>query len=68
MILDPQQAANQALRIAKQRSVVTIDGDVLPLEADTICLHGDNPNSEEIAWAVRKALDEAAIEVRALGR
>jgi len=68
VILDPEQAARQALRIAKERSVITLDGAELALEADTICLHGDNPNSEEIAWAVRKALDEAAIEVRALGR
>jgi UPF0271 protein len=68
VILDPQRAAIQAVRIARERSVRTFEGGVLPLEADTICLHGDNPNAEEIAWAVRKALDEVAIEVRALGR
>ena len=36
----------------------------IELRADTICLHGDNPNSEEIAWAVRQALDEAGVEAR----
>ena len=68
LILDPHKAAAQALMIARERKVVAVDGQPIPLEADTLCLHGDNPSAEENAWAVRKALDEAGVEVRPLGR
>ena len=68
LILDPHKAAAQALMIARDRKVVAVDGKAIPLEADTLCLHGDNPSAEENAWAVRKALDESGVEVRPLGR
>ena len=67
LIMDPHKAAAQAVKIAKERRVVAVDGREIPLEADTLCLHGDNPAAEENAWAVRKALDEAGVEVRPLG-
>jgi len=68
LILDPQKAAAQAVSIARDGRVLAVDGREVELRADTICLHGDNPNSEEIAWAVRQALDEAGVEVRPLSR
>jgi UPF0271 protein len=68
LILDPQKAAAQAVKIAKERKVVAIDGSEVELKADTLCLHGDNPSAEDNAWAVRKALDEAGVEVKPLGR
>ena len=67
LILDPHKAAAQALMIARERKVVAVDGKPIPLEADTLCLHGDNPSAEENAWAVHKALDESGVEVRPLG-
>jgi UPF0271 protein len=68
LIMDPHKAAAQAVKIAKERRVVAVDGREVELEADTLCLHGDNPAAEENAWAVRKALDEAGVEVRPLDR
>jgi UPF0271 protein len=68
VILDPQRAAAQAVRIVTRGQVETADGREIPLRADTLCLHGDNPNAEEIAWAVRQALGAAGVEVRALDR
>jgi len=68
LILDPQKAAAQAVKIARDRKVTAVDGREIALEADTLCLHGDNPSAEDNAWAVRKALDESGVEVRPLGR
>lgn len=68
VILDPQAAASQALRIVTERRVIAADGQALTLAADTICLHGDNPNAEEIAWAVRQALEQAGVEVAPFAR
>lgn len=68
LILDPQKAAEQAVSIAVDRCVLAFDGSRVEIQADTLCLHGDNPSAEENAWAVRQALDKAGVEVRSLGR
>jgi UPF0271 protein len=64
---DPERAAAQAVQIARDRSVTAADGTRIALEADTICLHGDNPNAVAIARAVRRALEGAGVAVQSLG-
>jgi 5-oxoprolinase (ATP-hydrolysing) subunit A len=68
VITEPEEAAVQALRIARDGVVPSAGGATVALRADTLCLHGDNPHALAIARAVRRALDAAGIEVRALGR
>src|SRR5882672_1793623 len=68
VITDLEAAAAQAVRIARDGAVTARSGAAVLLRADTLCLHGDNPNAIAIARAVRRALDAAGIEVRALGR
>ena len=62
----PERAAEQAVRIAEGRGVLTREGTIVRVEAETICIHGDTPGAERIAEAVRKELVEAGIEVGAL--
>jgi UPF0271 protein len=60
----PERAAAQALSLAREQSVETASGVVLPVPAKTICLHGDSPGAVEIAKAVRARLESAGIEIR----
>jgi UPF0271 protein len=62
---DPAEASGQALRLAFEGVVRTIDGGELRVAADTLCIHGDGPRVIEIATAVRAALAAAGIDVRA---
>jgi 5-oxoprolinase (ATP-hydrolysing) subunit A len=64
---DPELAAQQALGIVRDRKIKTADGSWIALEAETICIHGDNPPAPRIAAAVRRELASAGIEVRRLG-
>jgi UPF0271 protein len=68
VITDPEAAAAQAVRIARDGTVTSASGTAVLLRADTLCLHGDNPHALAIARAVRRALDVVGIEVLALGR
>jgi UPF0271 protein len=68
VIGDPAAAAAAALRLARDRTVVAIDGRELAVEADTLCLHGDNPRALDVARAVREALSGAGLSVQALAR
>ena len=43
------------------------DGTVIPLEFDTICVHGDTPGAADLAVRIRAALVTAGIDVRPPG-
>jgi len=66
VITDPARAAAQAVRIARDGVVEVPGGATVPVHAETLCVHGDNPAAVLNARAVRRALEEAGIEVRAL--
>jgi UPF0271 protein len=63
----PEKAAEQAVRIAEGRGVLTREGTAVVMEAETICIHGDTPGAERIAETVRQALVRAAVELGPLG-
>ncbi|MFB8344611.1 LamB/YcsF family protein [Brucella cytisi] len=48
--------ADQAFRLATGQGVVTIDGTIVPMAVQTICLHGDSRSAVETAKAVRQRL------------
>lgn len=57
LLTDPALAARQARALAEGHPVVTRQGGILRLAADTVCLHGDTPNALNIARAVHAALN-----------
>ena len=66
LILDPAEAAAQAVRIAQRGSVIACNGAEIPITAQTICIHGDTPNAPQIAAAAAASLREAGVTPRAL--
>jgi UPF0271 protein len=66
VITDPEKAAKQAVSIATSRWVTAHDGSRVSLDAETLCLHGDNPAAVENARAVRGALVKEGVEIRGL--
>ena len=61
-----EQAAAQALSLARDGFAIAVDGTRVLLAVETICLHGDTPGAAANAAAVRRALEEAGFELRAL--
>lgn len=51
VIADPEEAAEQVARLLRDHVVKAWDGTVIPLHADTICIHSDSPGA--VATAVR---------------
>jgi UPF0271 protein len=66
LITDPAQAAAQAVRMAVEGKVRTLDGVEVDIDVQTICCHGDTPGAERIVRAVREALERAGCQVRPL--
>ncbi|MBE02215.1 5-oxoprolinase subunit PxpA [Marinobacter lutaoensis] len=53
---DPALIVRQASDLAAGRPIRTITGNWLTLEADTLCVHGDNAESVAAVEAIRQAL------------
>jgi len=64
-VLDPAAAAEQALRIARSRSVGTAGGGVIDLDVRSLCLHSDTPGAPGLAATLRERLLRAGVELRA---
>src|SRR5215211_3939706 len=60
---DPEEVARRAVRLATRDEVGTVAGNTLPLAVQSICIHGDAPNSGEVARRVRQRLEEAGIGI-----
>ena len=67
VIHDAAIVVTRAVRMVQDRTVVAIDGTIVPLDADTICVHGDTPGSDELAAKVRAGLEAAGVSVEAIG-
>ncbi|WBB73582.1 LamB/YcsF family protein [Micromonospora sp. WMMD1128] len=61
LVTDPDQVAAQAVRMAVERTVVAVDGSVVPCPVESICLHGDTPGAVRSAELVRAALVDAGV-------
>ena len=65
MIEDAQAAVKQALAMIEEGVVISLSGKRVPVAADTLCLHGDQPGAPAFAAALRKAFKEKGIAVAA---
>lgn len=64
LIQDPREALAQAMEIITDGFVTAVDGSRVPVQADTLCVHGDTPEALLFAQTLRAAFLEAGIEVR----
>jgi UPF0271 protein len=66
VITNPESAAQQCLAIVLQSSVKSVSGGEIHITAETLCVHGDNPNVLGILECVRERLAAHQIQVRPL--
>ncbi len=65
LIRDPKEAARRAVQMVLEGEIEALDGGRVKVEAETLCVHGDNPEAVAIARAVREALIEHGVEIKA---
>ena len=63
---DPAEAAARILDLLRAGAVETVAGTRLALRADTVCVHGDNPQAVAFARTLVDALRAAGVELRSL--
>ncbi|WP_024819204.1 LamB/YcsF family protein [Arthrobacter sp. 31Y] len=62
---DADAVVAQAVRLATRKEVLAIDGTVVPVQADSLCIHGDTPGAVNMAAAVREGLEKAGVQIEA---
>ncbi|MDO4426893.1 MAG: 5-oxoprolinase subunit PxpA [Moraxella sp.] len=63
LITDEAQAVAQVLRMVKNKEVVAVDGSVISLAVDSICLHGDGEHALAFAKKIKEVLMENGIAI-----
>ncbi|MDO8995819.1 MAG: 5-oxoprolinase subunit PxpA [Sediminibacterium sp.] len=56
MIHTTENALAQVLKMIEHKTVIATDGSVVPLEAETICIHGDGDHAVSFATSIYTAM------------
>ncbi|GEO15538.1 LamB/YcsF family protein [Microvirga aerophila] len=64
---DAAEAAERVLRALQDKAVTTTSGRRIPVQIDTICVHGDEPSAVEMARTVRAKLEANGFTVAPFG-
>ena len=67
VIHDIEEVVDRSLRMVTEGKAVAVSGEVIDVEADSLCLHGDTPGAVDMARALKKALFAEGIKVTPLG-
>jgi 5-oxoprolinase (ATP-hydrolysing) subunit A len=65
LLHDPVEAVPRVIRMLREGKVRSIDGVDVDVRAETICLHGDNPEAVDFARELRSRLEKEGVTIRA---
>lgn len=65
LITDPNEALGRLRRLLRDREIVAIDGTLIEVKAESICIHGDTPGAVVLARRVRGAIDSDRVKIAA---
>ena len=68
LIEDAGKVIQQVLQMIKEGTVTAISGKIIPIVAETICLHGDGIYAAEFAKQIHEALVKEGITIRPVNR
>ena len=65
LLHNPADAGPRVLRMLREGKVRSVDGKDVDVRAETICLHGDNPEAVDFARMLRSQLEKEGVALRA---
>ncbi len=66
-ITDVAEAVERVITMVQKRVTTAVDGTLIPLKADTICVHGDEPNAVLFVQQLKEALHNHGVVIQAIG-
>ncbi len=62
---EPDEIAERVASMVLSGRVVAVDGSIIPIAVESVCVHGDSPGAVQIAIAVRDRLASDGVELTA---
>lgn len=66
LITDLEASVAQVVRMVKENMVVSLTGKLIPITADTVCIHGDGAHASLFATTLRSQLEAEGVKVQAI--
>ncbi|MED1599839.1 5-oxoprolinase subunit PxpA [Alkalihalophilus marmarensis] len=63
LIHDTNAAVEQVLQMVKEGTVTAVDGSIVKIKADTVCIHGDGENALSFAQTLREVLTNEGVTI-----
>ncbi len=63
VITDPDEVISRAFKIASEGCIEAVNGDLIELPVQTLCVHGDNPHAVQMVKEIRNSLERNNIAV-----
>ena len=60
---DAARIAERMVRLARHGTIEAVDGSVIQIEAQSICVHGDSPGAVAIAKEIRRRLEAEGVVI-----
>jgi len=67
MVTDEEEAISRVVRMVKEKKVTAVTGKDIPIQADSVCVHGDGAKALAFVQRIREALGREGIEICNLG-
>ncbi|MBF0707421.1 LamB/YcsF family protein [Guptibacillus hwajinpoensis] len=67
MIHDADEAVERVIRMITEGKVTAVNGSDISIQADTICVHGDEPEALLFVQKLRERIEENGIEIKRVG-
>ncbi len=67
LITDPETGVAQVVQMIERKSVSSVDGAVVPIKADTVCIHGDGEHALAFAAAIHTRLIAGNVNIAPVG-
>lgn len=64
LIETAEQCLAQVLQVIRHETIRSTDGQIIPMKADTICIHGDGEHAVGFAQLIKKSLDQQVIAIK----
>ncbi|GAA4390801.1 5-oxoprolinase subunit PxpA [Tsukamurella soli] len=66
VIHDADEIAARTVRMVREGVIESMGGVAIPIEADTVLLHGDNPAAVQLSRLIRSRLEDAGVTIAPL--
>jgi UPF0271 protein len=67
VLRDPLLVAERLVRMVREQCVAAVDGTIVPLKFQSVCVHGDTPGSVAMIREIRRHLAKEGIRIAPIG-